>query len=148
MKLIFTLPLAAAQQASLIDNGCRPASQPPMIYGTAWKKEKTDKLVQLALKKGFRAIDTAGMPEHYDERLTGIGINAAIAEGNIPREDIWVQTKYTPQQEGAYGDKNPMIPYDMHASLPTQVKQSFTTSHQNLGILMKKWIIKKASKKK
>ena len=92
MKLIFTLPLAAAQQASLIDNGCRPASQPPMIYGTAWKKEKTDKLVQLALKKGFRAIDTAGMPEHYDERLTGIGINAAIAEGNLrdlSREIYW-----------------------------------------------------------
>lgn len=38
---------------------------PPVFYGTAWKKEKTAQLVAIALKSGFRAIDTACQPKHY-----------------------------------------------------------------------------------
>ncbi len=34
---------------------------PFTLYGTAWKKEATASLVELALKNGFRSIDTACM---------------------------------------------------------------------------------------
>jgi diketogulonate reductase-like aldo/keto reductase len=32
---------------------------PKIIYGTAWKEEKTKFLVKKAIEMGFRAIDTA-----------------------------------------------------------------------------------------
>jgi hypothetical protein len=44
---------------------------PSVIYGTAWKKEKTADLVALALQQGFRGIDTACQPKHYNE--AGVG---------------------------------------------------------------------------
>ena len=40
---------------------------PTIIYGTAWKKEMTADLVYKAIKHGFRAIDTACQPKHYNE---------------------------------------------------------------------------------
>lgn len=40
---------------------------PRMIYGTAWKKEKTTDLVKKAITSGFRGIDTACQPKHYSE---------------------------------------------------------------------------------
>ena len=45
---------------------------PRMIYGTAWKKEKTTLLVKQAISLGFRAVDTACQPKHYSE---GLGID-------------------------------------------------------------------------
>ena len=44
---------------------------PKLIYGTAWKEDKTADLVELALAKGFRGIDTACQPRHYKEPLVG-----------------------------------------------------------------------------
>jgi diketogulonate reductase-like aldo/keto reductase len=44
---------------------------PPIFYGTAWKKDKTADLVDLAIRSGFRAIDTACQPKHYNE--AGVG---------------------------------------------------------------------------
>ena len=38
---------------------------PRLIYGTAWKKEATTKLVVQAILNGFRGIDTACQPKHY-----------------------------------------------------------------------------------
>ena len=38
---------------------------PRLIYGTAWKKEATTKLVVQAVLNGFRGIDTACQPKHY-----------------------------------------------------------------------------------
>jgi hypothetical protein len=38
-----------------------------IIYGTAWKKERTTELVRTAVLAGFRAIDTACQPKHYSE---------------------------------------------------------------------------------
>ncbi len=42
---------------------------PSFMYGTAWKKEATRELVQLAVASGFRAIDTANQLIHYEEAL-------------------------------------------------------------------------------
>lgn len=61
-----------------------------MVYGTAWKKERTADLVYEAIKAGFRGIDTAAMKRHYDEVGTGEGIRRAIQDGIVTREDLWV----------------------------------------------------------
>lgn len=63
---------------------------PKFIYGTAWKKDKTADLVYQAIKAGFRAIDTAAQPRHYQEALVGKGIKRAIDEGIVKRDELHV----------------------------------------------------------
>lgn len=65
-------------------------SIPKLVYGTAWKKEKTADLVYQALKSGFKGIDTAAQPRHYQEHLVGDGIRRAIKEGLVTREELYV----------------------------------------------------------
>lgn len=64
---------------------------PKLVYGTAWKKDQTADLVYKALKNGFRGIDTAAQPKHYDEKAVGDGVRRAIKEGLVTREDIFVR---------------------------------------------------------
>jgi diketogulonate reductase-like aldo/keto reductase len=91
-----------------------------MIYGTAWKKEKTAELVALAIKSGFRRVDTACQPTHYNEPGVGEGIAASVAAGIVSREDVWIQTKYTPTSGQ---DTSRPLPYDASASLTDQVSK-------------------------
>jgi len=44
-------------------------NKPFLIYGTAWKEDKTAELVEHAVEVGFRFIDTAAQPKHYNEAL-------------------------------------------------------------------------------
>lgn len=75
----------------LRSNGRAPPTQmPTLIYGTAWKKDRSAELVYTALKAGFRAVDTAAQPKHYREDLVGEGIRKAITEGIVKREDLYV----------------------------------------------------------
>ena len=74
----------------------RPAPMPALLYGTAWKQADTARLVEHALRAGFRGVDTACQPKHYDEPGTGAGIAAALAGGGLQRAALWIQTKYTP----------------------------------------------------
>ena len=98
---------------------------PPLFYGTAWKKAATTSLVSLALKQGFRAIDTACQPRHYSEGLVG---EAIAQNATISREDLFLQTKFT-----LPGGQDPnTIPYDTNSPLEEQVRQSFAKSLQNL----------------
>src|SRR5271169_5710586 len=97
---------------------------PPLFYGTAWKKAATTSLVALAIKTGFRAIDTACQPRHYSENLVG----EALAQSHVNREDIFLQTKFTLPG----GQDRSSIPYDINAPLEEQVRQSFAKSLQNL----------------
>jgi diketogulonate reductase-like aldo/keto reductase len=99
---------------------------PTFIYGTAWKKEATTRLVQTAIKAGFTAIDTANQPKHYSEWLVGEALEALEREG-VSRESLFLQTKFTPLD----GHDN-RVPYDPHADLKSQVRQSFERSLQNL----------------
>lgn len=69
------------------------ASMPSLLYGTAWKDIRTADLVLLAFVHGFRAVDTAGQPKHYKEDLVGKGLDAACAQLELQRHDIWIQTK-------------------------------------------------------
>lgn len=45
------------------------SSFPTMKYGTAWKKDRTSALVYDAIMAGFRHIDTACQPKHYNEKV-------------------------------------------------------------------------------
>ena len=96
------------------------------MYGTAWKKEATAQLVQLAVASGFRAIDTANQLIHYQEALVGEALQALEKQG-IRRDSLFVQTKFTP----ANGQDH-RTPYDVSADLTTQVRQSFDSSLSHL----------------
>ena len=61
---------------------------PPFLYGTAWKGDGTRRLTQMALKQGFRGIDTANQRKHYLEAAVGEGIAEAMDQGLVTREDI------------------------------------------------------------
>lgn len=100
---------------------------PPLLYGTAWKKERTSALVELALKLGFRGIDTACQPKHYDEAGVGAGIAACLGRG-LTRESLYLQTKFTPVS----GQDPERVPYAKAADLPTQIRQSCEVSLENL----------------
>ena len=64
--------------------------QPAFIYGTAWKKAETKRLVKEALVHGFRRVDTAAQPRHYQEPLVGDALREAFEEGLVKREEIYV----------------------------------------------------------
>ncbi|MER3424701.1 MAG: aldo/keto reductase [Nitrospiraceae bacterium] len=99
---------------------------PSFMYGTAWKKEATAALVQLAVAAGFRAIDTANQLIHYQEALVGDALQALAKQG-ILRESLFLQTKFTP----VHGQDH-RTPYDPSAALSTQVRQSFDSSLAHL----------------
>jgi len=99
---------------------------PPFLYGTAWKKEATAHVVQLAVRAGFTGIDTANQLIHYDEALVGEALRSLTDQG-ITRETVFLQTKFTPVDGHDH-----RIPYDPSADIPTQVKQSFDSSLQHL----------------
>lgn len=101
---------------------------PDILYGTAWKKDRTADLVELAVKQGFRAIDTACQPKHYQEAGVGEALQRLYQQQIIQREDIFLQTKFTSLD----GQDPQRIPYNPKASLPDQVMQSFAKSCENL----------------
>ncbi len=107
----------------------RSVNTPPIIYGTAWKKERTTELVALALRVGYRAVDTACQPKHYDEPGVGRALTAAF-EAGLERQELYVQTKFTPLS----GQDPRRVPYDPEAPLVEQVRQSCAASLRNLGV--------------
>ncbi len=103
---------------------------PKLIYGTAWKKEHTANLVEMALILGLRGVDTACQPKHYEEALVGEGIKRAIEKGVVIRDELFVQTKFTP-----LGGQDPnRLPYDPKLPLKAQIRSSFEASKRNLGV--------------
>lgn len=102
---------------------------PPLLYGTAWKKERTAELVEKAIKYGFRGIDTACQPKHYNERGVGIALQQLKVD-NIKRQNLFIQTKYTPID----GQDPNNIPYDPSLPLSEQVLKSAYTSLKNLNV--------------
>ncbi|TFK21100.1 Aldo/keto reductase [Coprinopsis marcescibilis] len=102
---------------------------PRIIYGTAWKKERTKALVISAVLQGFRAIDTACQPKHYREDLVGAGLQELYEKHGIQREDIWLQTKFTSL---AGQDAAKPLPYNPSSPVSAQVASSLETSLANL----------------
>lgn len=99
---------------------------PSFMYGTAWKKEATTGLVELAVDAGFKAIDTANQLIHYQEALVGDALLALQKKG-VTRESLFLQTKFTTKD-----GQDHRTPYDAKADLTTQVKQSFESSLAHL----------------
>ncbi|HEV8628842.1 MAG TPA: aldo/keto reductase, partial [Thermoanaerobaculia bacterium] len=86
---------------------------PSLLYGTAWKEERTEALVAAALAAGFRGIDTANQRRHYHEAGVGVALARALARREVTREALFVQTKFT-FVEG----QDTRLPYDPAADLP------------------------------
>jgi diketogulonate reductase-like aldo/keto reductase len=105
-----------------------PAPIPDFLYGTAWKEDRTAGLTELALRTGFRAIDTANQRRHYCEAAVGEGLAAAYRAGVVAREDLFLQTKFTYRR-----GQDHRLPYDPAAPLAVQVAQSMASSLDHLG---------------
>ncbi|MHB1260252.1 MAG: aldo/keto reductase family protein [Thermoplasmatota archaeon] len=105
------------------------AAAPPLVYGTAWKEERTEALVGAALAAGFRAIDTANQRKHYHEAGVGAALRTAFAKGTLARDDVFLQTKFT-HVDG----QDHRLPYDPKAPMARQVEQSFASSLEHLGV--------------
>ena len=101
---------------------------PDFIYGTAWKEERTAALTDMALRAGFRAIDTANQRKHYFEAGVGEALAAAYRAGIVSRADLFLQTKFTYQR-----GQDHRLPYDAAAPLAVQVAQSLAGSLEHLG---------------
>jgi diketogulonate reductase-like aldo/keto reductase len=93
-----------------------------LIYGTAWKEERTAELVRLALSAGCWAFETANQRKHYDEAAVG----EALA--GTPRDRLFLQTKFTYRR-----GQDHRLPYDPSLSPARQLEQSFASSLQHLG---------------
>jgi diketogulonate reductase-like aldo/keto reductase len=103
-------------------------SIPDFLYGTAWKEDRTAALTELALRAGFRGIDTANQRRHYHEAGVGEGLAAAYRAGIATRSDLFLQTKFTYQR-----GQDHRLPYDPSASLAEQVAQSLASSLAHLA---------------
>jgi diketogulonate reductase-like aldo/keto reductase len=101
---------------------------PDFLYGTAWKEERTAALTELALRVGFRAIDTANQRRHYFEAGVGEGLAATYRAGVVTRSDLFLQTKFTYQR-----GQDHRLPYDPAAPLSIQVAQSLASSLEHLS---------------
>jgi diketogulonate reductase-like aldo/keto reductase len=101
---------------------------PTFLYGTAWKEDRTAALTALAIRSGFRALDTANQRRHYFEAGVGQGLAEAYRGGFVTRADLFLQTKFTYQP-----GQDHRLPYNPAASLSMQVAQSMASSLEHLG---------------
>jgi diketogulonate reductase-like aldo/keto reductase len=101
---------------------------PRFLYGTAWKEDETRRLTELALRQGFRGLDTANQRRHYHEAAVGQAVAASVAGGLVTRHELFLQTKFTSRR-----GQDDRLPYDPGAPIATQVEQSFASSLEHLG---------------
>ncbi len=105
----------------------RGLSIPTFIYGTAWKEQRTESMVQMAISSGFKGIDTANQRRHYYEAGVGNAVTTVLSEGKLRRSDLFLQSKFT----YAAGQDH-RLPYDPDADYASQVRQSFENSLTHL----------------
>lgn len=101
---------------------------PAFFYGTAWKEDQTTDCVRQAIGAGFRAIDTANQRKHYFEAGVGKALKMIYDQGELSRNNFFLQTKFTYQ-----AGQDHRLPYDPDASYTDQVAQSFASSLEHLG---------------
>jgi diketogulonate reductase-like aldo/keto reductase len=101
---------------------------PHFLYGTAWKEDRTAALTELAIRTGFRGIDTANQRKHYFEAGVGQALANVYRSGLVTRADLFLQTKFT-----YLSGQDDRLPYDPSARLSMQVAQSMASSLEHLG---------------
>ncbi len=100
---------------------------PTFIYGTAWKEDRSEALTRLALATGFRGIDTANQRRHYDEAGVGAAIGRVLSAGELKREELFLQSKFTYAVA-----QDHRLPYDPAADFTRQVVQSVESTLTHL----------------
>jgi len=106
----------------------RSVAVPRIMYGTAWKEDRTQALTLEAIATGFRAFDTANQRKHYVEEEVGAAVRTAIASGTVTQKDLFLQTKFTYQH-----GQDHRLPYDPDCDLSTQVRQSIASCGASIG---------------
>lgn len=101
--------------------------RPTIMYGTAWKEERTTACTRQALTAGYRAIDTANQRRHYVEAGVGEAVQEWLDAGHGTRDQLFLQTKFT-----FVRGQDHRLPYDPDAPLGTQVEQSMASSLEHL----------------
>jgi diketogulonate reductase-like aldo/keto reductase len=104
------------------------SAAPDFLYGTAWKEDRTAALVELALRTGFRGIDTANQRRHYFEAAVGEVLAVAYRAGIVTRSELFLQTKFT-----CRSGQDHRLPYDPAGRLSVQVAQSMASSLEHLA---------------
>jgi diketogulonate reductase-like aldo/keto reductase len=117
-------PERSMPDRTLVIDGVRV---PRFLYGTAWKEDDTKRLTDLALRQGFRGIDTANQRRHYHEAAVGHAVAESVESGLVARDGLFLQTKFTFRR-----GQDHRLPYDPDAPIPVQVEQSFTSSLTHL----------------
>ncbi|EJT68515.1 hypothetical protein GGTG_13913 [Gaeumannomyces tritici R3-111a-1] len=102
---------------------------PFLLYGTAYKEDRTAKLTEQALKSGFRGVDTANYPTAYNEPLAGDGIAAGLESG-IERNDVFIQSKFTP----LWAHDKDKIPFNPDQDIEAQVRESVGLTFEHLRV--------------
>jgi diketogulonate reductase-like aldo/keto reductase len=123
-----TLRIARLMQSARTTD-FRGVAVPRIMYGTAWKEDRTKALVSEAIAAGFRAFDTANQRKHYVEEQVGAAVRTAIASGTVARSDLFLQTKFTYQR-----GQDHRLPYEPNCDLTTQVRQSIASSLEHLSV--------------
>ncbi|ERF74712.1 hypothetical protein EPUS_00842 [Endocarpon pusillum Z07020] len=123
-----SLPLPASA-STIVPAPSQGSRIPALLYGTAWKKAQTEDLVIEAFQSGFVGVDTAAQPRHYQEQLVGSSLRLVLHRKALRREDMFIQTKYTPID----GQDLDMAPYRASDSIADQVRASVTSSLRNLS---------------
>jgi diketogulonate reductase-like aldo/keto reductase len=124
-----TLRIARLMQSARTTD-FRGVAVPRIMYGTAWKEDRTKALVSEAIAAGFRAFDTANQRKHYVEEQVGAAVRTAIASGTVARSDLFLQTKFTYQR-----GQDHRLPYEPNSDLTTQVRQSIASSLEHLSVI-------------
>ncbi|KAA8573570.1 hypothetical protein EYC84_005154 [Monilinia fructicola] len=141
-----TPKLSNILQPSIVNSGtASEITIPRIIYSTARKGEKTERLVYEAIQAGYRGIETGAEPLKYEEKLVGDGIRRAIEKGVVERNELYVQTTFAPPEghnlhaipSSVKGEKTleevmTRLPYSFSSPIAEQIHASIASSLKNL----------------
>ncbi|MCD0458682.1 aldo/keto reductase family protein [Roseiconus lacunae] len=102
---------------------------PDILYGTSHKGDETERLVRQALEAGFQGLDSANQRKHYYEAAVGSAVRKYLSVGVVHRADLFLQSKFT-----FPNGHDHRIPYSTKATVGEQVRQSFDSSLNLLGV--------------
>jgi diketogulonate reductase-like aldo/keto reductase len=121
--------LARIKRSQSLTRRVRDVDVPLIMYGTAWKQDRTQELTFRAIQMGFRGIDTANQRKYYREDSVGAAIRAALLGQIVTRHSLFIQTKFT--HHHAHDHRTP---YDSNVDITRQVHQSIESSLVQLSV--------------